>query len=47
MHELLRLARENNIMLRAICSYLRNQNNADDFTLNVIANIISNKFIDK
>ena len=32
MDELLKLARENNIMLRAICSYLRNQNNADDFT---------------
>ena len=39
--ELLRLTRENNIMLRNIIQYLRGDNSVD-FMQNIIANLIAN-----
>lgn len=51
MDEVLRLLRENNMMLRAICNFIyehqKNKENEDskDFVMNVIANIISNRRI--
>lgn len=49
MDELLRLARENNLMLRAICNYIREhyesrgRDDVEDFMRNVLANIVSNR----
>lgn len=40
--EILRLTKENNIMLRAILKYIQDKDDAKDFFLNVIANLISN-----
>ena len=47
--ELLELTKQNNLMLRAICLYLgqeqsdQGSDDAKDFIMNVIANIVSNK----
>lgn len=44
-----RLLKENNMMLKAICTYLANEaagadrENRNDFFMNVLANIISNR----
>lgn len=44
LDKLLRLEKENNIMLRKIVNYLYNHNDdIKDFAMNYIANIISNK----
>ena len=40
--EILRLTKENNMILRAILKYLQSKSEAKDFVLNVIANLISN-----
>ena len=48
--QLIKETHENNIMLRQIIKYLNreiayaNQENANDFNMNVIANLISNTF---
>ena len=45
LDKLLRLEKENNIMLRKIIRYLYTHNDdAKDFMMNYIANIISNRF---
>lgn len=45
LDKLLRIEKENNIMLRKILKYLYTHNDdAKDFTMNYIANIISNRF---
>lgn len=50
LSELLELTRENNKMLRQIVKYLNmhtaqsDKENQNDFIMNVIANLISNKF---
>ena len=44
LDKLLRIEKENNIMLRKILQYLYHHNDdMKDFTMNYIANIISNK----
>lgn len=40
--ELLKLTKENNLMLRYIISYLRHDNSVD-FMQNIIANLMANK----
>ena len=46
--ELLKLVKENNIMLRNICMYIQHSGNHTDdfkdFTMNVAANVLSNNF---
>lgn len=48
MEEILRLLRENNLMLRAICQYLFEHNkegsleDIKDFVTNIVANIYAN-----
>ena len=50
LEQLIRETHENNIMLRQIIKYLNheiayaNQENANDFNMNIIANLISNGF---
>lgn len=41
--DLIRKVQENNLMLKQIVQYL-NTNDAKDFSMNVLANIISNRF---
>ena len=49
MDEILRLLRENNLMLKAICKYLAEHDKEDldedakDFVANIVANIYANK----
>ena len=48
MEEILKLLRENNLMLRAICKYIINHNREEsiedikDFVTNIVANIYAN-----
>ena len=42
MNELLKLTKENNIMLKYIISHIKREDN-EDFIKNIIANVIGNK----
>lgn len=51
MDEILRLLKENNLMLRAICSYLGHSKedsieDIKDFVTNVVANVYANNRLD-
>ena len=47
MEELLKLTRENNIMLKYIIQRLNKDNTTEDFMIDVIANLFANKIDNK